>query len=439
MKKENKISIKYFDPILILTMLSLIFIGILFIYSGTRNIQSLHNKYINQLFFTLFGLLTSFVFIFFNYKKIGDISFVLYILLNILLLFTIVFGKRIHGAKSWIKFGSIGFQPSELGKLIFIIFLAKFISLYEKDKKYLSSFKFFITTGFLALIPAIFIVVQPDFGTMFIYFLIFIFLAFYSNMNTEFLLSILIIIIIGATIPTLRAYYNTIDIYIKIKNIIYSNIYFYFLSMIFFISSIIFLIIFLKFQSKTMKILTFVFASLGISFLLGIFLDSYFADYQKQRLLVFINPNFDKLGAGYNIIQSKIAIGSGGLFGKGLFKGTQSQFGFLPERTTDFIFSLICEETGFLGSFILLSIYSLMLGRLLWIAFKVKDLFGKLVTLGVFSYFFSQSTLNIGMTIGLMPITGVPLPFVSAGGSSLLTSIYSIMLVNSVYMYRYSA
>ena len=279
---------------------------------------------------------------------------------------------------------------------------------------------------------------QPDFGTMFIYFLIFMFLAFFGNMNTEFLISILIIIIVGTTIPTLRAYYNTIDIYIKIKNIIYSNTYFYILTFIFFASSIFFLILYLKFNSKKMKLLTFVFASFGFSFLLGIFLDSYFADYQKQRLLVFINPNFDRLGAGYNIIQSKIAIGSGGLFGKGLFKGTQSQFGFLPERTTDFIFSLICEETGFIGAFLLLSIYALMLGRLLWITFKIKDTFGKLITLGVFSYFFSQSVLNIGMTIGLMPITGVPLPFISSGGSSLINSIYSIMLVNSIYMYRYS-
>lgn len=159
-------------------------------------------------------------------------------------------------------------------------------------------------------------------------------------------------------------------------------------------------------------------------------------DYQKRRLLVFLNPNMDPLGAGYTIIQSKIAIGSGGLFGKGWMGGTQNQLNFLPERHTDFIFSVVGEEWGFVGSLLLILLFYLLISRILSVAARTNDIYGKLLTAGVAALFSFQVIVNIAMTAGLMPVVGLPLPFISYGGSSLITSWISIALVINVDIHR---
>jgi len=159
-------------------------------------------------------------------------------------------------------------------------------------------------------------------------------------------------------------------------------------------------------------------------------------DYQKQRLLVFINPNSDPLGAGYTIIQSKIAAGSGGLFGKGWMAGTQNQLNFLPERHTDFIFSVIGEEWGFLGALVLILFYVLIIRESFGVAYSTSDRAGKLVAIGVAVLIAFQVIINISMTIGVMPVVGIPLPLVSYGGSSLLATVVAIGLVLNVGMRR---
>jgi rod shape determining protein RodA len=159
-------------------------------------------------------------------------------------------------------------------------------------------------------------------------------------------------------------------------------------------------------------------------------------DYQKQRLLVFMNPNIDPLGAGYTIIQSKIAVGSGGLFGKGWLAGTQNQLNFLPERHTDFIFSVVGEEWGFAGSVILLVLYFILVRKIFRVAALTSDMGGKLIATGVGTLLALQVIINIGMTIGLMPVVGLPLVLVSYGGSSLVATFAAIGLVLNVGMRR---
>lgn len=158
--------------------------------------------------------------------------------------------------------------------------------------------------------------------------------------------------------------------------------------------------------------------------------------YQKQRLLVFLDPNIDPLGAGYTIIQSKIAVGSGGLFGKGWLAGTQNQLNFLPERHTDFIFSVIGEEWGFLGAAALVLLYLLIARRMLGIMSATTDIYGRLIVAGVLTLLSLQVIINIGMTIGLMPVVGIPLPLVSYGGTSLIATLVAIGLVLNVGMRR---
>lgn len=164
----------------------------------------------------------------------------------------------------------------------------------------------------------------------------------------------------------------------------------------------------------------------------------YVKDYQKMRILTFINPNRDPLGSGYHITQSKIAIGSGNLWGKGLLKGTQNQLHFLPEQHTDFVFSVLAEEWGFMGSFIIISLYTLFILWILKIANNSRDTFGALVAFGISSLFFWHIFINIGMSIGIVPVVGAPLPFMSYGGSSTVAFFICIGLLLNISTRRFS-
>lgn len=159
------------------------------------------------------------------------------------------------------------------------------------------------------------------------------------------------------------------------------------------------------------------------------------SDYQKHRILVFLNPELDKLGSGYNVIQSKIAVGSGGFFGKGYLNGTQNQLGFLPTKHTDFIFSVIAEELGFIGAILVVIFLSVIIYRCIRTALNSKTLFGRYICIGVSAMFIFHAVENIGMCIGLTPVTGIPLPFFSYGGTSLLTNLVAVGLVLSVSNY----
>lgn len=159
-------------------------------------------------------------------------------------------------------------------------------------------------------------------------------------------------------------------------------------------------------------------------------------EYQKQRILVFLNPNIDPFGAGYHIIQSKIAIGSGMILGKGLFEGTQSQLNFLPENHTDFIFSVIGEELGFVGCVIVLLLLFLLIYRSIMIARSANDTFGTLLATGIGSMLVFEVLVNVGMTTGIMPVTGIPLPFISYGVSALTTNMISVGLLLNIAMHR---
>ncbi len=161
------------------------------------------------------------------------------------------------------------------------------------------------------------------------------------------------------------------------------------------------------------------------------------SDYQKHRILVFLNPELDKLGSGYNVIQSKIAVGSGGFFGKGYLNGTQNQLGFLPTKHTDFIFSVIAEELGFIGAALVVIFLSVIIWRCIKTAMNSKTLFGRYIAIGVAAMFIFHSVENIGMCIGLTPVTGIPLPFFSYGGTSLLTNLVAVGLVLSVGNYSF--
>ena len=159
-------------------------------------------------------------------------------------------------------------------------------------------------------------------------------------------------------------------------------------------------------------------------------------DYQKTRILVLFDPDVDPFGSGYHVIQSKISIGSGGFIGQGLFEGTQSQLNFLPENHTDFIFSVIGEELGFVGAIFLLFLYFLLLYRTIVVSRSAGDAFGSLLACGIFSMWLFQVFINVGMTLGIMPVTGIPLPFISYGGSALMVNMICAGILMNIYLRR---
>ncbi|MGL4387792.1 MAG: FtsW/RodA/SpoVE family cell cycle protein, partial [Brevinema sp.] len=175
----------------------------------------------------------------------------------------------------------------------------------------------------------------------------------------------------------------------------------------------------------------------GVSFLLTGFIEKFLKPYQWNRLLVFLNPEFDRLGAGYNTIQSQIAIGSGGFLGQGIFKGSQNLRGFLPEKHTDFIFSILSEETGFLGSLFVIILYALFLTFIIKVVISAKDKEGSYIAGGLLAMYASHLCINIGMNIGVTPVTGLPLPFISYGGSFYLVCIVGVAMVLNIYQRRF--
>lgn len=283
---------------------------------------------------------------------------IIYIFSLLALLAVLFFGQTIRGTTGWFKFGGFSFQPAEFAKVALIIFSAWWIS--RQGRRFERS-QFVVSSGLLAFLPAVLIMLQPDLGSA----------------------------------------------------VVLCGIWFG-----------------LLFITGTKK--RFVFGLLAIFLAVSIFGWFFFLkDYQKDRLLTFLDPQLDPLGAGYNVSQSIIAIGSGQLVGRGLGFGSQSQLHFLPEAQTDFIFSVIAEELGLVGVVILLGLYFLILWRLLKLAQKADDEFCSYLIVGVILLFFIQLLVNVGGAIGFLPVTGVTLPFVSYGGSSLIINLLLVGVAQS--------
>ncbi len=351
---------KKIDWVLLITVLLLVTVGLLSIFSiGQKGDSKIFQR---QLIYTVLGIFLMFVFVLFDYRVFRDNSFVLlglYFFCFLLLAGVLLVGREIRGVSSWFRIGQIGFEPVELMKLVIILVLAKYFSLRHVEVYRL---RHLIISGLYIIFPLVLILLQPELGYVLI--IILVWLA--------------MVIIAG----------------IRIRHLV--------------LLALIGLVIF----------------SVSWFFLLQ--------DYQKERITSFLNPGSDPLGQGYHIIQSTIAIGSGKFFGRGLGHGTQSQLHFLPEQHTDFIFATIAEELGFLGSFFILVLFGILLYRLIKISLISPNNFARLFSAGLATMFLFQAVINIGMNMGLLPIVGIPLPFVSYGGSSMVMSFIALGIIQSI-------
>ena len=354
---------KTIDWLLVFFIVPVILAG-LFTMKSFVPAEGAGNFFTKQIISVTLSLIVFFVFSFidFRFLKRTDILVTLFLFFSGLLVLLFILGNVSHGAQSWFDFGSFSFQPVDFMKLILVLILAKYFSRRHVE---IRNIKHIFISGFYALIPFGLILLQPDFGSAMIIFLIWFGMVLVSGISKTHLLFVFLAGLLG------------------------------FLVLWFFM----------------------------------------FAPYQKARILNIVNPLADIHGTGYNSMQSTIAVGSGQFFGKGLGFGTQSRLKFLPEPQSDFIFAAFSEEWGFLGSIIILILYGLIIWRILHAASIGLSNFEMLFGMGIAIYFMSHILINIGMNLGLLPVTGIPLPFMSYGGSHLLTEFAGLGILMSMRRY----
>ncbi|NJD18584.1 MAG: rod shape-determining protein RodA [Gemmatimonadetes bacterium] len=385
------------DPALVLAVLILSLFGIAVIYSaGVVYLPSpvTQHAWLRQGLWFLFALATFTVLTRVPSRWIEWVAIPSYVVSVVLLAATLVIGTgsgTAAGVKSWINLGFIGFQPSEIAKIATVLVLARLLSQRSEGP---SSLREIVAPAVLVALPLGLVMRQPDLGTA-MAFVGILFAMLYWAGTPVTLLALVASPVLGLIL--------SFDIKIWSWYIVVVVAFLYFYRYRLFL-----------FESVAVVLANFAAGTIARP------LWNSLATYQQNRILVYLDPEVDPRGAGYQIIQSKVAIGSGGLLGKGFTLGTQKRFDFLPEQHTDFIFSVIGEELGFLGTALAILAFAFVLSRLAAMAKDSADPFAGLVLFGIFGAWFVHIFVNIGMTVGLVPITGIPLPFVSYGGAFLL-------------------
>lgn len=327
----------------------------------------------------------------------------------LMLVGVLVFGQEIKGSKSWFVLGGFSFQPSEFAKFATALALTKYLNDLSKTAQ---GFKVRLNSIIILVLPAALIMLQPDTGSTLVY-VAFIFVLYREGLSGN----VLLLGLASAVFFILALLVKTTSIALPFNIILQGKVV---LSLSVFI---ILLIIYFLFNSKRKRLLwplTGIFIAITLYvFSVDYVFDNVLKSHQRDRINDLLGITFDPQGAGYNVNQSKIAIGSGGVFGKGYLEGTQTKFNFVPEQSTDFIFCTVGEEWGFVGSFVLIVLFLTLLYRLVFLAERQRSNFSRIYLYCVASILFFHFAINIGMTIGLAPVIGIPLPFFSYGGSSL--------------------
>ncbi len=422
------------DYVLLLCVLLLSITGISFIYSAGINSEGVlvSNEYIKQIIWTVIGFAAMFLMLFFDYRHLEKYSGRIFIFMSVVLIYTRIFGRYVNGAKSWIGIGELGIQPSELMKISFILFLAHYLNISKNE----TPRKRFIFSLGILLAPMALILLQPDLGTASVFFPIFIFMCFMADISPRYLLIVLLtgmITIFLAVLPIWET--EILRKSVPLIHILNGRLRIFLTLAIVLICAVsVFGRIFSG--SKYFYWITFFSGILVASLVFSWAFGKLLKPYQIARLIVFIDPNSDPQGTGWNIIQSKTAIGAGSLFGRGFMQGTQSHFRFLPQQSTDFIFSIFSEETGFIGGLLVFAIFFVIFARIIYIARQTNNDFSCYVSVGILGMLFFHFIVNVGMVMGVMPITGIPLPFLSYGGSALFTNMIAIGILMSINLRR---
>lgn len=433
--------IKKIDWAIMGSVLFLCFIGFVGIISASLKYENFWFLILKQSIALIIGMLLLFFFCLINYRIFQIYYVYLFVFSLILLTLVLFFGSSVRGSKAWFNFGFFSFQPSELAKIIFVVSIAAYLDNKKDEIQRLT--KLFLPFLFLGL-HVFLLYLQPDFSSTLIYPFLFLSMLYVSNIRRDHFFWISMSLIFAILLSLLLIYFSSIEVSVNSFGFYYSKIFYdlkYTISAILICGFVLFFVWwFLKKMLFNIPIHYFIifFIVVFSSAFFSKTLDSHLKVYQKKRFVTFINPNIDPTGFGYSLSQSKIGIGSGRLFGKGLFSGSQTQLGFIPEAHTDFIFSVLSEELGFFFSFLVLLAFFILVWRCFIIAKSANDNFGTILTVGLSSMFSFYIVYNIGMSLGLLPVIGLPLPFLSYGGSFLISCLISIGIIFSVYIRRFS-
>lgn len=398
--RRDEVLVKQIDVPALLLYMGMVFLGWITIYASeydfefSKAIYDFDTSSGKQLLWIATSGLIITVIMATDYKFYDAFAYVIFIAILLLLVAVLLVGKEVAGSKSWFGIGSFGIQPSEFAKFGTALAISKYLSnpLLKLEKRN-DVLRAFAILG----IPALLILAQNDTGSTLV-FSAFIFVLYREGLTP--------------TIPVLGLFV----IMLFILTLLVPEMY---LLIAFGVLAIVAGILVPK-NIKNISILVGMYLLVvAIVSGVGYFINHVLQPHQQNRIKVLVNPNIDPLGVGWNVTQSKNAIGSGGIIGKGYLQGTQTKFNFVPEQSTDFIFCTVGEEFGFLGSIVVIGLFMGLLGRIIFLAERQKLRFARIYGYSVASILFFHFTINIGMTIGLFPVIGIPLPFISYGGSSL--------------------
>lgn len=359
-----------------------------------QSIFDISQRYGKQMLWISAALVLAFFITLIDSKIYENFSFLIYLVVIALLVGVLVGGKEIAGSKSWFQIGSIAIQPAEFAKFATALALAKYLT---QPGVNISKFKYLVRALIILALPGGLILLQNDTGSMLV-FSVFALVLYREGMPSWILVFALAVGIIFLS-TLMVGKWMVIG---ALGGILLLTIYF------------------VRKQKKIIAVVIFFFLlSAGFSFGVDYAFENILEPHQQTRINVLLGKEIDNRGAGYNVHQSKIAIGSGGLLGKGFLEGTQTKFNFVPEQSTDFIFCTVGEEWGFIGTSVVIILYVMLFVRLIFLAERQRSHFSRIYGYGVLSVMFFHFAINIGMTIGLVPVIGIPLPFFSYGGSSL--------------------
>lgn len=387
------------DWITILIYVALCGIGFVNIYASIYNpeestVFNFTTNYGKQLIFIITGLILGLSILLLDAKFFSIFSPIIYGVTMLLLIVVLVVGRNVGGNQAWIPIGSFRLQPSELAKFGTALLLARYISSFNPK---LNTLKPVLIAAVIIVIPMCLIMLQPDAGSMLV------FLSFMFPLYREGLPGYLLVIFWGMVLLFILNLF--LAPWVLISSILaLGGLFIYFNK---------------KKQQRMIMIGVITFAAIGYLFIAKVIFENVLQPHQRTRIELILGLKTDPKGAGYNVNQSKIAIGSGQLTGRGFLEGTQTKYGYVPEQSTDFIFSTIGEEWGFTGCFVVIALYLFLLLRVINLAERQRSSFSRVYGYCVACIIFFHVFINIGMTIGIIPVIGIPLPFISYGGSSL--------------------
>lgn len=404
----NELSKNHFDGVIFLCLVLFSIFSLLAVYSATysADLPQVKGNFNKQIVWILIGFAVFFIVSYLPLNVLYSMTYVSYGALLVLILLLEIFGTHGGGAKRWFELGGLKFQPSEFMKPFLVLTLARYFTPEQHDP---NKIKHLIVAFMMVLLPFIFVLKQPDLGTSLVYLAVLIPILHWRGLSS------FAIFIICSPLISFIASFN----------------YYTFLIAIVAITVVLHL-------AKRGKLIGWSVFLVNIMVgLLAPMVWNRLHEYQQQRILTFLGLVSDPQGVEYQIIQSVVAIGSGGFWGKGLLQGTQTQLRFLPAQHTDFIFSVVAEEWGFVGSMVLLIVFLVFLTRALKIASSTDYRFASLAVVGLVTVIAFQSIINLGMTVGIMPVTGVPLPFISYGGSAMISNMFMAGIISKVAKERF--